>query len=281
MKILAVDVGGTNVKVLASGHRVYQIKSGPRSPAQCAREATADWNDRVSISCQVLCATRRSRPVESWPHGMVRFREAAQTRIVNDAAMQALGSYGGRGTMLFLGLGTGLGTALIQDGAMIPLELAHLPYYRGKTYEDWIGEAGFRRLGKRRWRQHVLEVVELFSAAFLTDYVVLGGGNVRHMKRLPRGVKRGENANAFLGGYRLWKSSPASWRAAADAGGNLAGRRHAAAQARNSPVVNARSARWRNRRSKFIDWRGEGRDGRKGTTSASRSDRTPESRPTI
>jgi predicted NBD/HSP70 family sugar kinase len=119
--------------------------------------------------------------------------------------MQALGSYEGGGTMLFLGLGTGLGTALIKDGVLIPLELAHLPYHRGKTYEEWIGEAGFRREGKHRWRRHVLEIVELLSAAFLADYVVLGGGNVRHMKRLPRGVKRGKNANAFLGGYRLWK----------------------------------------------------------------------------
>jgi polyphosphate glucokinase len=221
MKILAVDVGGTNVKLLASGHRaLIRIKSGPtltpREMVRAVRAATTDWKyDRVSIGYPG--PVRDGKPVEDpWNlgPGWVGFDFARAfgkpVRLVNDAAMQALGSYEGGGTMLFLGLGTGLGTALIQDGALIPLELAHLPYHGAKTYEDCIGEAGFRRLGKRRWRQHVLEIVELLSAAFLADYVVLGGGNVRHMKRLPRGAKRGKNANAFLGGFRLWKSTRAS-----------------------------------------------------------------------
>jgi len=221
MKILAVDVGGTNVKVLASGHRTpIKIKSGPtltpREMVRAVREAAADWKyDRVSIGYPG--PVRAGKPVEDpWNLGPgwvgFDFRRAfgKPVRLVNDAAMQALGSYEGGGTMLFLGLGTGLGTALIKDGVLIPLELAHLPYHRGKTYEEWIGEAAFRRQGKHRWRRHVLEIVELLSAAFLADYVVLGGGNVRHMKRLPRGVKRGKNANAFRGGYRLWKSNRAS-----------------------------------------------------------------------
>jgi predicted NBD/HSP70 family sugar kinase len=220
MKTLVVDVGGTHVKVLASGHRTpIKIVSGPtltpRAMVRAVREATSDWKyDRVSIGYPG--PVHDGKPIEDpWNLGPgwvgFDFHRAfgKPVRVVNDAVMQALGSYEGR-TMLFLGLGTGLGNALIQDGVAVPLEVGHLPYHRGKTYEDWIGEAGLRRLGKRRWRRHVLAIVELFSAAFLVDYVVLGGGNVRHMKRLPRGVKRGSNANAFTGGYRLWKSNRGS-----------------------------------------------------------------------
>ena len=216
MRILVVDVGGTNVKVLASGHRVpIKIPSGPtltpREMVRAVRNATSGWKyDRVSIGYPG--PVRDAKPIEDpWNLGPgwvgFDFRRAfgKPVRLVNDAAMQALGSYEG-GTMLFLGLGTGLGNALIQDGVLIPLELGHLPYRHGKSYEDWIGEAGFRRLGKRRWRRHVLEIVGLLSAAVLADYVVLGGGNVRHIKRLPKGVRRGRNANAFKGGFRLWKS---------------------------------------------------------------------------
>ena len=220
MKILVVDVGGTNVKVLASGRRTpVKIVSGPtltpRDMVRAVRDATRGWSyDRVSIGYPG--PVHDGKPIEDpWNLGPgwvgFDFHRAfgKPVRLVNDAVMQALGSYKGR-TMLFLGLGTGLGTALIQDGVVIPLEVGHLPYHRGKTYEDWIGEAGFRRLGKHRWRRHVLKIVELLSAAFLVDYVVLGGGNVRHMKRLPKGVMRGGNANAFRGGYRLWKSNRGS-----------------------------------------------------------------------
>jgi predicted NBD/HSP70 family sugar kinase len=130
-------------------------------------------------------------------------------RIVNDAAMQALGSYEG-GRMLFLGLGTGLGSALIVDGVLEPTELAHLPYRKGKTYEDYVGLHGLERLGKKKWRKHVREVVEQLKAALQADYVVIGGGNVKQLDELPPGARAGSNAHAFLGGFRLWTDAPAA-----------------------------------------------------------------------
>jgi polyphosphate glucokinase len=129
-------------------------------------------------------------------------------RIINDAAMQALGSYRG-GRMLFLGLGTGLGTALIVDGALEPMELAHLPYKKGRTYEDYVGRAGLKRLGRKKWERHVAEVVRLLAAALEADDVVLGGGNVKLLRVLPDGARRGTNRHAFAGGYRLWRRRPA------------------------------------------------------------------------
>jgi hypothetical protein len=127
-------------------------------------------------------------------------------KVVNDAAMQALGSYRG-GRMLFLGLGTGLGSALIDDGVLEPMEIAHLPYKKGRTYEDYVGRRSLRRRGKRKWRRHVFDVTRRFKAALQADYVVLGGGNVRLLRTLPRGVRRGGNAQAFAGGFRLWHRS--------------------------------------------------------------------------
>src|SRR5262249_38724770 len=124
--------------------------------------------------------------------------------IVNDAAMQALGSYQG-GRMLFLGLGTGLGSAMIVHGLLEPLELAHLPYKKGKTYEDYVGLRGLKRLGKKRWRRAVADVVEKLQAAVEADYVVLGGGNAKLLRSPPRGARLGENSNAFRGGFLLWK----------------------------------------------------------------------------
>ena len=126
-------------------------------------------------------------------------------KVVNDAAMQALGSYK-RGRMLFLGLGTGLGSALICDGVLEPMELAHLPYKKGRTYEDYVGKKGLKRLGKKKWRRHVADVIERFRVALNVDDVVLGGGNVKQLKELPKGVRRGANSNAFIGGFRLWAS---------------------------------------------------------------------------
>jgi hypothetical protein len=133
------------------------------------------------------------------------FRKAfgCPVKIINDAAMQALGSYKG-GRMLFLGLGTGLGTALIVDGVIEPMELAHLPYKHDRTYEEYIGEKGLKRLGKKQWRRHVFEIVDRLKAALEADDVVLGGGNVRLLRSLPKGVRLGSNAHAFAGGYRLW-----------------------------------------------------------------------------
>jgi polyphosphate glucokinase len=124
-------------------------------------------------------------------------------RIVNDAAMQALGSYEG-GRMLFLGLGTGLGSAMIVDGLLQPMELAHLPYRKGRTYEDYVGRAGMKRAGKKKWRAEVAKVVEKLAAALEPDYVVIGGGNAKELKELPPKARLGDNDNAFLGGFRLW-----------------------------------------------------------------------------
>jgi predicted NBD/HSP70 family sugar kinase len=124
-------------------------------------------------------------------------------RVVNDAAMQALGSYKG-GHMLFLGLGTGLGSALIVDGVLAPMELAHLPYKKGRTYEEYVGKAGLKRFGRKKWRRHVADVVTRLKAALEADDVVVGGSNAKRLRTLPKGVRLGSNANAFVGGYRLW-----------------------------------------------------------------------------
>jgi polyphosphate glucokinase len=214
MRILVIDVGGTNVKVLASGKRTpIKIPSGPHmTPALMVKEvlaATADWEFDV-VSIGYPGPVSKGRPaLEPWNlgKGWVRFdfKKAFRkpVKIINDAAMQALGSYEG-GTMLFLGLGTGLGSALIADGKLVPLELAHLPYAHGETYEEYLGEAGYRELGKRDWRRHVKLVAALFMAAFRADYIVFGGGNSKHLKELPPQSRLGANENAFKGGFRLW-----------------------------------------------------------------------------
>ena len=215
MRILVVDVGGTHVKVLATGHKQpVEIHSGPKmTPAKmisAVRAATAGWKyDAVSIGYPgpVVYGRPLSEP-HNLGHGWVgfNFKKAfgrCPVKIINDAAMQALGSYQGK-RMLFLGLGTGLGSALIDDGVLEPMELAHLPYKNGRTYEDYVGLAGLKRLGKRKWRRHVNEVVRLLKTALEADYVVLGGGNAKLLKKLPPGACLGNNANAFRGGYRLW-----------------------------------------------------------------------------
>jgi polyphosphate glucokinase len=214
VKTLVIDVGGTNVKVLVSGRRVpVKIPSGPEmtpsAMATAVKEVAADWNyDRVSIGYPgpVRDGRPSKDPMNLGP-GWVGFDYAKAlgkpVRIVNDAAMQALGSYEG-GNMLFLGLGTGLGTTMIRNGVLIPLEMAHLPY-RKKTYEDYVGDAAYKRVGKRAWRKQVMHVIDLFVAALVVDYVVLGGGNSRHMKSLPSHIRLGDNANAFKGGFRMWE----------------------------------------------------------------------------
>ena len=214
MKILVIDIGGTNIKLLASGQRTpVKVPSGPKLTARQmvddVLEATAAWSfDAVSIGYPG--PVTRNKPTKEPVNlggGWTRFNyERAfgrPVRMINDAAMQALGSYSGR-TMLFLGLGTGLGNTLVIDGVVVPLELAHLPYANGKTYEEVIGEAGLKRLGKRKWRRHVTTIVELLSAATNADYTVIGGGNVRFLEELPPKARRGNNANAFRGGFRLW-----------------------------------------------------------------------------
>ena len=217
MNVLVIDIGGTNVKILATGQsEPRKFPSGSGLTAQAMVEGVMDlardWAyDAVSIGYPgpVL----RDRPMAE-PHnlgrGWIEFDYAQAfarpVRIINDAAMQALGSYNG-GRLLFLGLGTGLGTALVNEGSVEPMELAHLPY-RKATYEDYVGLRGLERLGRKKWEKHVNEVVERLVAAFRPDEVVLGGGNTKKLSRLPPLCRPGDNANAFLGGFRLWPAAP-------------------------------------------------------------------------
>jgi polyphosphate glucokinase len=213
MNILVVDVGGTSVKNLATGQeKPRKFPSGPTMTAERmvarVKELAVDWQyDVVSIGYPGFVV--RGRPVTE-PYNLALgwvgfdFQTAfgCPVKIINDAAMQALGSYKG-GKMLFLGLGTGLGAAMIVDGIIEPMELAHLRYRKG-TYEDYVGKRGFERQGKKKWRQRVAEVVATLVAALEPDDIVLGGGNVKNLKELPPGCRAGDNANAFLGGFRLW-----------------------------------------------------------------------------
>jgi polyphosphate glucokinase len=221
MKILAIDVGGTNIKVLVTGQaEPVRFPSGPKMTAAAmvagVKKVTANWSyDAVSIGYPgpVLGGSPAAEP-HNLGKGWVGFDfEAAfgcPTKVVNDAAMQALGSYKG-GKMMFLGLGTGLGSTLIVEGIVHAMELGHLPYKKG-TYEDYLGIRGMARNGKKKWRIHVADVVERLIAALGPDDVVLGGGNVKKLKELPKGCRGGENANAFLGGFRLWDGETASRR---------------------------------------------------------------------
>ena len=222
MNILVVDVGGTHVKLLATGKTVKrQLDSGPRlTPGRmvaAVKVLVADWKyEAVSIGvpAPVLGGRILSDPV-NLGGGWKTFDFAAAfdrpVKLINDAAMQALGSYR-RGRMLFLGIGTGLGSSLVTDGVVVPLELAHLPYRKNRTFEDYVGLRGLKRLGQKRWRKHVLTVVELLRHAIPCDDLVLGGGNARLLKRLPPGARLGGNAHAFKGGYALWtlRADPAS-----------------------------------------------------------------------
>jgi len=217
-KVLVIDIGGTHVKVLASGHRERRrCPSGPgltpRRMVADVKKMVEDWDyDVVSIGFPGRVA--RNKPIsEPWNLGRgwtkFDFRSAFKrpVRIINDAAMQALGSHrkGSMGSMLFLGLGTGLGTALIAGGVLVPMELAHLPYRSG-TYEDYLGLRCLERMGRKKWQKHVETCVTSLVAAFQLDDVVIGGGNVKKLTKLPSACRQGNNANAFLGGFRLWES---------------------------------------------------------------------------
>jgi predicted NBD/HSP70 family sugar kinase len=215
-KILVIDIGGTSIKLRATGHRTtVKIPSGPTlTPARMVRmvrQAVDGW-EYSAISIGYPGPVSRGRP-ESEPKNLGRgwvgfdFRKAfgRPVKLINDAAMQALGCYRG-GRMLFLGLGTGLGTTLIVDGVVVPMELAHLPYKKGRTYEEHVGKAGLKRSGKRKWRREVADVTARFRAALKADYVVLGGGNAKLLGRAPAGTRLGTNANAFIGGFRLWRT---------------------------------------------------------------------------
>jgi polyphosphate glucokinase len=212
--VLAVDVGGSHVKVMDSrGLTRREFVSGPhlsaRDMVKQVKRLTADWSYDV-VSVGFPGPVIQNRPVAE-PHnlgtGWVGFDFAKAfshpTRVVNDALMQALGSYEG-GRMLFLGLGTGLGSARIVDGILEPMELGHLPYHKGRTFEDYVGEAGLERFGRKKWRRKVADVVNYFVAALEPDYVVLGGGNALKLGRLPAKARLGDNGNAFKGGFKLW-----------------------------------------------------------------------------
>jgi predicted NBD/HSP70 family sugar kinase len=217
-KILVLDVGGTHVKMLATGqHQPQKFASGksltPGKLVQEVQQATVGWKYEC-ISMGYPGPVVHGRPV-SEPHNLAEgwigfdFKRAfgRPLKIINDAAMQALGSYQG-GRMLFLGLGTGLGSAMIVDGRIEPLELAHLPYKKGRTYEDYVGTRGLKR-GRRKWRKAVADVVEKLRAALEIEDVVIGGGNAKLLKSLPPNTRRVDNSMAFVGGFRLWGSETA------------------------------------------------------------------------
>lgn len=212
--IVVIDVGGTNVKLRTASHaEPVKIPSGPTMPPTLMVEEVhrvLDGIEYTGVSIGYPGPVINGQPAVE-PHnlapGWVGFDYSsaftAPVKIINDAAMQALGSYEG-GRMLFLGLGTGLGSALIIDSVLAPLELAHLPYKKNTTFEDHVGLRGLVQNGKKKWREEVLDVVARLKAALVVDYVVLGGGNAKHMKELPRDVRLGDNANAFRGGLRLF-----------------------------------------------------------------------------
>lgn len=214
--VLVIDIGGTNVKVAFSDQRVpIKIPSGPTmDAARMAREVlavTKSWKyDCISIGYPgpVIHDHPLAEPHNLAP-GWIDFPYdktfGKPIRFINDAAMQALGGYRG-GRMLFLGTGTGLGSAMVFDGIVIPLELAHLPYRKGRTYEEYIGLAGLQHYGKKRWRRYVLDIIADLQAALVCDYVLLGGGNAKYMKSLPPLVILGSNSNAVEGGIRLWQN---------------------------------------------------------------------------
>ena len=217
---LAIDIGGTHVKIrIPSDPEKRQFDSGPtltpRQMVDGVRKLAAGWKfDSVSIG--LPAPIRNDRPVKEPANlgpGWLGFDYDADfgvpVKVINDAAMQAVGSYNG-GRMLFLGLGTGLGSCLIADHAIMPMELAHLPYRKGRTFEDYVGVHGLESLGKKRWRRHVATVCGMLFAALLPDEIVIGGGNLTHLKTMPEHCRAGDNANAFEGGFRLWQ---AAWAA--------------------------------------------------------------------
>jgi polyphosphate glucokinase len=216
MDVLAIDVGGTWVKLLASGQtEARKIPSGhaltPEMMVQQVKTAVEGWK-YAAVSIGYPGPVIHGRPLKDpWNlgAGWVGFDYAkafgCPVRVINDAAMQALGSYRG-GKMLFLGLGTGLGSCMVVEGIVEPMELAHLPY-KDSTFEDYVGIRGLERFGMEKWREAVVDVVARLTAALEPDDVVLGGGNIHNLETLPPGCRAGDNANAFIGGFRLWEKS--------------------------------------------------------------------------
>ena len=230
MNILVIDIGGSHVKCVATDHpSPVRFASGPKlTPERMVREVlnlTKGWRFEV-ISIGYPGVVRHGAIVREprnlgrrWVGFDLQAALGRPVRIINDAAMQALGGYAG-GRMLFLGLGTGLGSALIVDGVIVAMELGHLPYAGRRTYEHALGERGRKRSGTKRWRATVAEVVEGLREALFPDDIVLGGGNVTRLKRLPAQTRRGDNAHAFVGGFRMWDepAEPAVHGANADRG---------------------------------------------------------------
>jgi polyphosphate glucokinase len=217
MNILAIDVGGTHLKILASGEKVKrEIDSGPtltaRQMVSSVKKLADGWKyDAVSIGYPgPVVHDRPMAEPYNLGKGWMGFNFAAAferpTKVINDAAMQALGSYRG-GKMLFLGLGTGLGSAMIVDGIVEPMELAHLPYKK-RTYEDYVGARALDEFGRKAWQKYIEDVVQTLAAALQPEEVVLGGGNAEKLKKLPPLCRLGDNANAFKGGFRMWEGPP-------------------------------------------------------------------------
>ena len=214
MNVLVIDVGGQHVKILLTGQETpRRFESGPKMTVEDmvagVKKAAEGWTFNV-VSLGYPGPVLRSRPVsepKNLAPGWVGFDYekafGCPVKLINDAAMQALGSYQG-GRMLFLGLGTGLGSAMIVDGVVEPMELAHLPYRKG-TFEDYVGERGLKRLGLKRWKRRVAKVVEAFAGALQPTDIVIGGGNVKKLKELPPNTRAGDNDKAFTGGFRLWE----------------------------------------------------------------------------
>ena len=214
MKILVIDIGGTNLKIGMTGRLTpIKVPSGPTMTASqmvaAVKKTVADW-DFDAITIGYPGPVEKNRP-SAEPHNLgggwrrLDFAKAfgKRVRILNDAAMQALGCYRG-GRMLFLGLGTGMGSALVIDGELAPLELAHMPYRKGRTFEDYVGKRGIKRMGRKRWRKHVAAVVEILRAGLQADDVVIGGGEAQGLNRLPRDTRLVGGDNAILGGLRIW-----------------------------------------------------------------------------
>ena len=221
-RILVVDVGGSNVKLMISRRKKQKFKSGPdltpREMVAQMKPLLQDWSfDAISMGFPAPVRNGRimSEPKHLGP-GWTRFNYEKSLgkpiRIINDAAMQALGSFHG-GRMLFLGLGTGLGSTLIWETNVLPLELGDLPYGNGDIIEDYLGKSGMKELGEKEWKREVLRAVLLLKKSLIADYVVLGGGSAKKFDQLPDGIELGHNRNAFLGGVRLWQTDPRTRRA--------------------------------------------------------------------
>lgn len=213
-KTLVVDIGGTHVKLMMQRNKRREFDSGsrmsPKAFIKRLKASTRDWKfDQVSIGFPAPIRDGRiirnpKHLGKGWLDFNLRKSLGKPVRLINDAAMQALGSYHGR-RMLFLGLGTGLGSALLLEGLLFPLELGDLPYRDRDIIENFLGIPGIKRLGLKKWKREVIFAATQLKKSFIADYVVLGGGNVHRFRRLPKGIERGENENAFLGGLRLWE----------------------------------------------------------------------------